>query len=107
MAIPIEFFSVVIPINVIKGKYQGGLEQYITDVPNGSYVEDEYLTRVGFMSETVLHKYCELLISKGLHYNNDTNYSTDFVVVQSLFGKKWDADWLRVDENDWASFKGD
>jgi hypothetical protein len=105
MPVPIEFFSVVVPKQVIEQKYNGGLTQYITDCPNKSYQEDEYLTRVGFMSQEPLNKYCENLISNGFHFDNESNSSTDFVVVQSYLGKRWIADWLLIDDKDWASYQ--
>lgn len=105
MAVPIEFFSVVIPKQVIQQKYKGGLVQYKTDVPNASYVDDEHLTRVGFMDSKSLDEYCKRLIANGLHYDEVQQYSTDFVVVQSLIGKRWKADWLIIDDEDWASLQ--
>jgi hypothetical protein len=104
MPVPIEFFSVVVPKQVIEQKYNGGLTKFIADCPNKSYLEDEYLTRVGFMSQEPLNKYCENLISNGFHFDNDSNSSTDFVVVQSYLGKRWKADWLLIDDKDWASY---
>lgn len=104
MAVPIEFFSVVVPKNIIQQKYRGGLEQYKSDCPNKSYVEDDFLTRVGFMSPQPLDKFCENLISNGLHFDEATFYSTDFVVAQRLFGKKWEAKWLSIDDKEWATY---
>lgn len=105
MAVPIEFFSVVVPKHIIQQKYIGGINKYIADCPNKSYLEDEYLTRVGFMSPQPLDKFCENLISNGLHFDEATFYSTDFVVAQSYLGKKWKADWLFIDDKDWATYQ--
>ena len=62
MAIPVEFFSVFSPKATINNKYPGGIEQYKADCPNASYLEDEYLCRIGFMSDIGLHKFCTSLI---------------------------------------------
>ncbi|MCO6499227.1 MAG: hypothetical protein J5I47_02490 [Vicingus serpentipes] len=99
MAVSIEFFSVVVPKQVIQQKYAGGLEQYKADVTNASYVDDEYLTRVAFMHPAPLDAFCETLIAKGLHFDEAKHFSTDFVVVQSLIGKRWITDWLILDQN--------
>ncbi|HEY9082278.1 MAG TPA: hypothetical protein VIN73_03020 [Vicingaceae bacterium] len=105
MAVPIEFFSVVVPKQVIQQKYKGGLVQYKADVPNASYVDDEYLTRVGFMNTRSLDEFCERLIANGLHFDELQHCSNDFVVVQSLIGKRWKVDWLIIDDEDWASLQ--
>lgn len=105
MAVPIEFFSVVVPKQVIQQKYKGGLAQYKADVPNASYMEDEHLTRVGFMHPTHLDAFCENLIGKGLHFDEVKHFSTDFVVIQSLIGKRWKADWIILDLEDMAVYK--
>lgn len=99
MAVLIEFFSVVVPKKVLQQKYDGGLEQYIKDCPNSSYKDDEHLTRVGFLDDVSLHRYCEGIISKGLHWDDETNSSTDFVVVQRIQGKGWKAKWLKLSED--------
>lgn len=104
MAVPIEFFSVVVPKSIIKEKYKGGLEQYKADCPNQSFLEDEYLTRVGFMSPHPLDKFCENLINNGLHFDEANFYSTDFVVAQRLFGKKWKSEWLSIDNDEFATY---
>ena len=105
MAVPIEFFSVVVPKQVIQQKYDGGLKQYEADCPNKSFLSDQYLTRVGFMDDVALHNYCENLIRKGLHFDDSTTSSKDFVVVQLLQGKQWSADWLEVADTGYAVYK--
>lgn len=104
MSVPIEFFSVVVPLEVIQRKYIGGIEQYKDDCPNMSYKSDKELTRVAFMDDASLHHYCENLISKGLHFNEATASSNDFVVVQLLQGKQWSAGWLEVFSDGSASY---
>jgi len=104
MAIPIEFFSVFIPLNIIETKYPGGLASYQTDCPNGSFLKDRELTRVGFMNDVELHQYCMGLIQLGFHFDTDSNTSNEFVVVQNIIGCKWKVDWLKIDENGYASF---
>ena len=105
MSVLIEFFSVVVPWEVKKRKYKGGLEQYNEDCPNMSYKSDGELTRVAFMDDVSLHHYCENLIKKGLQYNDVNNSSKDFVVVQLLQGNQWPADWLEIDDVGRATYK--
>jgi len=105
MAVLIEFFSVIVPKHILEQKYDGGLKQYKTDCPNKSFLSDQYLTRVGFMSDVLVHNYCENLISKGLHFDEATTSSKDFVVVQLLQGKQWTADWLEVGDTGLATYK--
>lgn len=104
MPVPIQFFSVVVPKKVIQQKYSGGLEQYKNDVPNASYLEDEHLTRVGFMDPETLDYFCNKLIVNGLHFDEDKFYSTDFVVAQYLSGKRWSADWLFINDLGWGVY---
>lgn len=102
MAIPVEFFSVFSPKATINNKYPGGIEQYKADCPNASYLEDEYLCRIGFMSDIGLHKFCTSLIEKGFHFNEETNTSTDFVVITNLGGLRWYVPWVSFDEDGYA-----
>jgi hypothetical protein len=99
MAVPIQFFSVIVPKSVIQQKYQGGLQQYKDDCPNQSYTDDAHLTRVGFMDADSLSKFCESLISAGLHWDKKTETSKDFTVVQNLQGANWKTDWLKITSN--------
>jgi len=95
MAVPVEHFSIIIPKTVLETKYQGGLKQYINNVPNASYIEDDYLTRVAFISNVAANNYCDKLISNGLHFDKNTNSSDDFVVVQMLLGESWNTNWMQ------------
>jgi hypothetical protein len=104
MSVPIEFFSVVVPKLVLEEKYVDGLQGYKADCPNNSFLADTHITRVGFMSDTELHEYCEGLIRKGLHFNDVVNSSTDFVVVQNLIGFQWAVDWLEKDDEGFVSY---
>jgi len=99
MAIPIGFYSVIVPKKVLENKYKGGLIQYKTDCPNSSYIEDEYLTRVGFLSRQALSRFCENIVANGLHFDEENIISEDYVVVQNLFGRNWAADWIGFNDD--------
>lgn len=106
MALPIEFYSIIIPIKILEEKYQGGLVQYIKDCPNMSFLSDQHITRVGFMDPTATKDYCYNLATKGLEFDVDKTYTDDFVVVQYLEGKVWKADWLQQsDDGNYVFFK--
>lgn len=49
MAVEIEFVSVIVLKSWISANYPGGLDAYAGDSPT-QYLEDEHITRVGFMS---------------------------------------------------------
>lgn len=51
MPISIEFINLIIRKSTLESKYQGGLEQFIKDVPNKSFREDDELVRYGWMYE--------------------------------------------------------
>ena len=104
MAVLIEFFSVVVPKTVLLSKYPGGIEQYKEDSPYNSYLEDEHLTRVGFMADYELAEYCEGLITKGFHFDEANNSSTEFVVIQNMFGLRWNVSWVELREDGCAYF---
>lgn len=104
MAIAVEFFSVIIRKITLEDKYLGGVIQYEKDCPNGSFKEDEDLTRVGFMNDIDLHVYCEGLIEKGMQFDDARHSSDDFVVVQQLQGFQWPVDWLEL-TNGYVSLK--
>ena len=104
MAVPIEFFSVVVPKDIIRQKYKGGMKQYKTDCPNTSYKEDKFLTRIGFMDDYILHVFCEGLIKSGLYFDEESNSSEDFVVVQRLQGLHWNVFWLDLTDDGGQAF---
>lgn len=94
MPISIEFINQIIRKSTLKDKYQGGLEQFIQDVPNKSFREDEELVRYGCMNGNALESYIDLILERGLEYKDkETN---DFVVINSLSGASWDVDWLWI-----------
>jgi hypothetical protein len=95
MSVSIEFINLIIKKTTLADKYQGGLDQFIKDVPNKSYREDEELVRYGSMNAYDLENFIDLIIDRGLEYNDkETN---DFVVINSFSGASWDVDWLQYD----------
>ena len=66
MSIPIEFINLIIRKSTLASKYQGGLEQFIKDVPNQSFREDEELVRFGCMNNSDLENFIDLTLERGL-----------------------------------------
>jgi len=66
VAIELECASVIVPIRALEERYAGGLAAYRDDCPNNSYLQDDHLTRVGFMSTHEAGKYLEKVAAKGL-----------------------------------------
>ena len=64
MAVQINFFSMIIRKSVLDDKYPGGAKQYRADCPNKSYIEDDYLTRVAYMSGEDLYHYIDEVTDK-------------------------------------------
>jgi hypothetical protein len=95
MPIPIEFKNLIIRKSTLDEKYQGGLEQFIEDVPNKSFREDNELVRYGCMNGNALERFIDLILERGLEYKDKE--TIDFVVINSLSGVSWEVDWLEND----------
>lgn len=92
MPISIEFINLIIRKSTLQLKYQGGLEQFIKDIPNQSFREDEELVRFGCMNGNDLEKFIDLTLLRGLEYKE--NKTDDFVVINTYAGASWDVNWL-------------
>lgn len=93
MGLPVEFFSLFIPRSVIEEKYPGGLKQYEADCPNGTFLVDEFLTRVAFMSPIEVDNYMTVLVAKGLEFDEEEPEAGDMVVITNFFGFHWKVPW--------------
>ena len=92
MSISIEFINLIIRKSTLESKYQGGLEQFIKDIPNQSFREDEELVRFGCMNNSDLEGFIELTLERGLEYKEkDTD---DFVIINTYSGLSWEVSWL-------------
>ena len=95
MPISIEFINLIIRKSTLESKYQGGLEQFIKDVSNKSFREDDELVRYGCMNGNALERFIDLILERGLEYKDKE--TVDFVVINTLSGATWDVDWLEYD----------
>jgi len=66
MAIALEFICIIVPRSAIENVFPKGLLAYRKFVDNGSYYEDEHLTRAGFMSTSDAESFVVSLESHGI-----------------------------------------
>ena len=92
MPIPIEFINLIIRKSTLESKYQGGLEQFIKDVPNQSFREDDMLVRYGCMNSSDLESLIDLILERGLEYKE--MQTDDFVIINTYSGLSWKINWL-------------
>ena len=95
MPVAIELFNLVVPKHVLDSKYQGGITQFkkdfIFDTPKHN-AEDHEIISIGAMNVDEFD--IDLLITRGLEYNNNKNSSEDFVIVSRYGGAHWKTEWL-------------
>ncbi len=70
----------------VVGKYEDGLEQLLSDVPNSTVCGDGELLRVGFMTWTDLTGYIDLLKRRGLTHMDGNGQAVDAVAVDARSG---------------------
>lgn len=90
MPIYCEILQLVLPKTIVEAKYNGGLDKFKTDFQWGKTVdhEDGELIAVGSMDNS-------FPIPEGLHYDDVTETSRDFVIV-ARYGTRalsWDVNW--------------
>ena len=66
MAVVIEAFDVVLPIDAVERSYPGGLAAFRHDAPNGTYCSDGVLCRLSFMVERDRASFTARLAEQGL-----------------------------------------
>lgn len=95
MSVLVEGITLVVKRTVVDQKYTGGLPQYASNCPNGSFCADEHLARVGFISPKTVEDYVGALEAKGLVSVKDGRV-IDVAVVDQLDGLVATCDWLRL-----------
>jgi len=103
MAIEMECLSVVVPKSVIELRYPGGLSQYRDDCPNQTFLEDEHLTRIGFMAPSDVKNFTDHLIALGLVFLDERMRSVELVVVDMMGGPTTDCKWLKFKNDERGS----
>ena len=86
MPVIIEAQSIVIPVNTILNRYQGGWENFKREIPNDSFCCDNKLVRVGFMDPADGVDYLNTLLSCGLRRAGTDDEPSDFATVDQIEG---------------------
>jgi len=100
MSVLLEAFSVLVRFTSVVGKYEGGCEQFIRDVPNSTVCGDGEILRVGFMILTDLTGYIDLLKRRGLTHLDSNGQAVDVVVVDARSGPREPCNWLQFGSAD-------
>lgn len=95
MAVLIEAWSVVVRLDAIDARFDGGWENFLRSVPNRTLCMDKNLTRVAFMRGDDAEAYIEFLASRGLVPTNDTHW-LDMVMFNHVTGLEEPAPWLKT-----------
>lgn len=105
MAVLVEGLSVVVRCESVDKSYLGGIEGFISSVPNGSLRADGELACVTFMTPVDTQNYIECLKKNGLDYIVE-NKAIDVVVVDQLSGLCSACDWAEFGETYWNNDDG-
>lgn len=95
MAVLIEGLSVVIHRRAIDGRFQGGWEALLAQLPQPTLCDDGEIARVGFTDSEQCQQFVMALIQAGLEYVDEVNgMAKDFAVVDQRAGITTLCDWL-------------
>src|SRR6185312_3577460 len=99
MAIEFESASVIVPIRALEVRYPGGLTAYRDGCPNNSYLQDDHLTRVGFMSTAEAEQHLGQAAVSGLRVTDDPSTS-DALIICSGREPIPPCNWLVIGEHE-------
>lgn len=94
MAIEMQCISVVVPKSAILASYPGGLARYEADCPNRTFLQDNHLTRVGFMDPGDVGVFVKQLEQRGLRFLDSKDTAIDIVVIDMIGGPTVPCDWI-------------
>jgi hypothetical protein len=95
MPIYIHLSNLILDKQAVQARYPGGVEQFRIDFDieaDNYHQEDERLFSLATMNSDELD--IDLLISKGLDFEEDKGSSSDFVILNRYGGAEWPVDWL-------------
>lgn len=113
MAVYLEFFNVLVPIENIERVYPGGFKQFLID--NEEHIGytiwyDDYLLRDGSMDiegAIDIIKFWESYGLIAIEENDGTEYWKDLCLFQAYLGSKRACDWIEYENyREIASMKG-
>jgi hypothetical protein len=93
MAVLIEAISVVIRVDAILNKFQGGWDGFKHIVPNQTLCADHEIVRVGFMSPQDVESFVKILQSNGLEFLR-AGEAIDIAVADQMRGLTSQCSWL-------------
>ena len=96
MSVLVEAHSIIVRCDAIHGRYSGGWEKFVADVPNGTLCSDGEIARVGFMSPADAKAYINYLEHCGLRVGKN-GAAADLAAVFQRSGLKVPCDWLEFD----------
>jgi hypothetical protein len=88
-----EAFSVIIKDSSIQSRFIGGLNRFMTNLPNNTHCTDQQIHRIGFMSPADTGAYINFLTQNGLVFMLDGKF-VDIGVVEMILGPTAPSDWL-------------
>jgi len=98
MSVPIEFFSVIVPVRAIEERFTGGMAGFKEAC--GEPPGDGELVRMGAMNQIDLLEILHTLERggmKGTCWRNGREHWLDFCVVDSCSGPTLPCEWIKVD----------
>ena len=95
MAVLVEALNVIVRLNRIKVKFNGGLVAFKRSVPNKTFCMDSRLARVGFMYPADAENYIAYLERNGLTFISNGK-ATDIVVIDQFKGPTVACDWIEL-----------
>jgi len=93
MAVLIEAISVVVRIDAINNKMEGGWERFKLLIPNSTFCHDDDVARVGFLDPPHVGEFIAELEDCGLQYLDD-GAPIDMIVVDQQRGPVIQCGWI-------------
>jgi hypothetical protein len=95
MAVLIEGLSVVIRRSAIDGRFQGGWDAFLAQLPQATLCDDGEIARVGFIDSDDCEAFVRALVDAGLDHADEVNgMARDLAVVDQLAGVTLSCEWL-------------
>jgi hypothetical protein len=98
MAVLAEALSVIVRVEVLNARLDGGVVSYYAMIPNRTFCTDGRLTRVGFMLPDDVKAFVENLQGLGLQLRDESGF-LEIAVVDQLSGPTLPCGWLRFDRH--------
>lgn len=100
MAVFVEAMNIVIPVSRLEESYPGGVEGYERDCPNSTFLRDEHLTRVGFLSAATARQFVESITETTSLRFQDGDVFADIAAVDGDEGPLAPCSWLDYGRTD-------